>query len=84
MIFRREVLGPTVAVAVATKSGPLGLRKGPLTPLKVAFWAKWGPFGAPGSHQKAQNQVKVCGNHEFHSVGQIGGTWDQIWPPRTV
>ena len=29
-----------------------------------------------------QYQVKVCVHHESNSGGPMGGSWDQIWPPR--
>ena len=38
-------------------------------------WDLWGP-------QKGRYQAKVCGYHVTNRVGPIGGSWDQIWPPR--
>ena len=60
-------------VGVGTLRGPPGLPKG-------AFWAKTGPFGAPGEQVEAHYQAKMCDNHDFNPVGPICGNWDQIWP----
>ena len=58
---------------VGTLRGPPGLPKG-------TFCAKTGPFGAPGGHEEAHYQAKMCDNHDSNPVGPICGNWDQIWP----
>ena len=59
-----------------------GALLGPLGPPKGTFWAKTGPFGAPGGPEEGRYQAKVCGKHVTNPVGPISGSWDQIWPPR--
>ena len=44
--------------------------------------AKTGPFGAHGGTEDGRDQAKMCGYHVTKRVGPIGGSWDQIWPPR--
>ena len=51
-----------------------GALLGPLGPPKGTFWAKTGPFGAPGGPEEGRDQVKVCGNHEFNPSGAAGGS----------
>ena len=43
-------------------------------PPKGTFWAKTGPFGAPGGPEEGRDQAKVCGNHEFNPSGAAGGS----------
>ena len=48
----------------------------PMAP-KGTFWAKTGPFGAPGGPEEARYKAKVCGYHEFDqkvAVGTKSGT----------
>ena len=41
-------------------------------PPKGTFWAKTGPFGAPGGPEEAQYKAKVCGYHEFDQTVAVG------------
>ena len=59
-----------------------GALLGPLGPPTGTFWAKTGPFGAPGVPEEGRYQAKVCGKHVTNPYGPISGSWDQIWHPR--
>ena len=61
---------------------PIGALRGPWGPPKGLFGAKSSPFKAPWGPEGARYQVKVCFDHEPNSGGPMGGSWDQIWPPR--
>ena len=61
---------------------PIGALRGPWGPSKGLFGAKSSPFKAPWGPEGARYQVKVCFDHEPNSGGPMGGSWDQIWPPR--
>ena len=41
-------------------------------PPKGGFWAKPGPFGAPGGPEEARYKAKVCGYHEFDQTVAVG------------
>ena len=41
-------------------------------PPKGTFWAKMGPFGAPGGPEEARYKAKVCGYHEFDQIVAVG------------
>ena len=63
-------------VAVRTKFGPRGPTWDLWGPQKRHFGPKLALLGPQGA------QAKLYGYHVTNRVGPIGGSWDQIWPPR--
>ena len=72
----------TLCLTSAGPFWPIGALRGPWGPPKGLFGAKFSPFKAPLGPEGVRYQVKVCFDHELNSGGPMGGSWDQIWPPR--
>ena len=47
-------------------------------PPKGTFWAKTGPFGAPGGPEEARYKAKVCGYHEFDQTVTCGSKFGTL------
>ena len=73
-ILKKEISENLVAMQLFRHPTWLYSNKKYFRPQKGTFWAKTGPFGAPGGPEEGRDQAKVCGNHEFNPSGAAGGS----------